>query len=73
MKARDVSEILRQFDNLPDSALVPQKVSALLLGESPRSLRRKKPMPSFPINGAMRGHTVGHIRRELAKRVSGDA
>jgi len=47
MRPRDVSEILRHFDQLPDGAFVPQKVTALLIGESARSLRRKNPIPQY--------------------------
>jgi hypothetical protein len=72
MRPRDVSEILRHFDQLPDWAIVPQKVTALLSGESARSLRRKKPIPSFPINGCLKGNRVGDIRKWCAKaRVGG--
>src|SRR5215831_13825603 len=63
MRPRDVTEILRHFDQLPDWAVVPQKVTALLIGESARSLRRKKPIPSFPINRSLKGNRVGDIRK----------
>jgi hypothetical protein len=65
MRPRDVSDILRYFDQLPDQAVVPQKVTALLIGESARSLRRKKPIPTYPINGSLRGNKVGDVRRLL--------
>jgi hypothetical protein len=68
MRPRDVSEILRHFDELPDWARVPQRVTALLIGESARSLRRKKPLPTYPINGKLRGHAVGDIRRLRRER-----
>jgi hypothetical protein len=68
MKSRDISPILRHFNELPDCAIVPQKVSCLILGVSGRSFRRKKPMPLYAINGLMRGNKVGDLRRELAKR-----
>jgi hypothetical protein len=50
MKARDLTHILKYFDVLPEEARVPQRVTSLLTGESLRSLRRKKPIPSYPIN-----------------------
>ena len=65
MRPRDVSEILRHFDQLPDWAIVPRKVTALLTGESARSLRRKKPIPSFPINGSLKGKLRDSCRQTL--------
>jgi hypothetical protein len=71
MRPRDVSDILRHFDQLPDWAIVPQKVTALLIGESARSLRRKKPIPTFPINGSLKGNRVGDIRKLVRKSEAG--
>jgi hypothetical protein len=65
MRPRDVSRILEHFPYLPDDAIVPQKVSALLTGESERSWRRKKPLPTVPINGKMKGNRVGDVRALL--------
>jgi hypothetical protein len=73
MRPRDVSDILRHFDHLPDWAIVPQKVTALLTGESARSLRRKKPIPSFPINGSLKGNRVGDIRKLVRESEGGRA
>ena len=73
MRPRDVSEILRHFDQLPDGAIVPQKVTALLIGESARSLRRKKPIPQYQINGSLKGNRVGDIRGILQKLLHGEA
>jgi len=72
MRPRDVSEILRHFDQLPDWAVVPQKVTALLIGESARSLRRKKLIPAFPINGSLKGNRVGDIRKLLRESGAGE-
>jgi hypothetical protein len=68
MRARDLTEILNYFDQLPDSARVPLRVTALLIGESLRSLRRKKPLPTYPINGKMIGNQVGEIRQLMRER-----
>jgi hypothetical protein len=67
---RDVTEILRNFDILPDSAVIPRRAVALLLGLSTRSLRRNQPFPNIAITPRVIGHRVGDIRAELAKHQS---
>jgi hypothetical protein len=71
MKARDLTHILKYFDVLPEEARVPQRVTSLLTGESLRSLRRKKPIPSYPINEKMTGHRVGDVRKLLRRAGDG--
>jgi hypothetical protein len=66
MKARDVSEILAVFDKLPDSAVVPRKVTALVTGKSERAVRRNPPVPDRKITGYRVGHNVGDLRRYLS-------
>ena len=68
MKARDLTPIFKYFDDLPDGAVVPQRVTSLMTGESPRSLRRKKLLPTFPINEKTKGNRVGDIRELMRKR-----
>jgi len=65
MKARDVSEILRLFPELPDAAIVPRKVTALLTGMSLRTIRRNPPVPDREITPDLIGHRVGDLRRFL--------
>jgi hypothetical protein len=69
-KARDVSEILRNFDSLPGSAVIPRRVAALLLGVSARTMRRNPPFPSVAITQNLVGHRVADIRAQLAKNES---
>jgi hypothetical protein len=66
MKARDVTEILQKFEDLPDAAVVPRKVTALLTGMSIRTIRRNPPVPDRRITDDLIGHRVGDLRRWLA-------
>jgi hypothetical protein len=62
MKALDPFEIIKNFDKLPDDAIVPRKVTALLLGMSERTVRRGLPIPQRQITERILGHRVGDIR-----------
>jgi hypothetical protein len=62
MKPRDPFEILKYFDRLPDDALVPRKVTAIILGMSERTVRRGLPIPERRITERVLGHRVGDIR-----------
>lgn len=69
MRPRDISEILRHFDELPDSAVVPCRVASLMTGMAPRTLRRQ-PIPTVPITDSLNGKRVGDIRGLLRERMA---
>ena len=58
------ADVLKNFDNLPDDALVPPKVTALLLGGiSTRTLRRSPPIPKVKVTAQRGAYRVGDIRK----------
>lgn len=60
--ARDPSTIVAHFDRLPDDALVPPPVAAILLNCTDRHLRRDPPIPRRRISERVVGFRVGDIR-----------
>jgi hypothetical protein len=60
MPSDDISEILRRFDELPDDAVVPTEVTAILHGVSKRTVRRT--YPSVQLSPNRKGQRVGTLR-----------
>jgi hypothetical protein len=60
--AREMFEILKRFDELPDDALVPPRVAAVVLGVSERTVRRHPPAPFVQVSPQCRNLRVGNIR-----------
>jgi hypothetical protein len=58
-------KILRDFDKLPDSAVVPTKVAALHDHVSERTVRRNYPL--IRLTERRYGVTVGYLRHRKAK------
>jgi hypothetical protein len=58
----DTMEILKRFDELPDDALVPGKITAIVFGVSERTLRRDPPIPRIHVSAQCRNYRVGDIR-----------
>ena len=56
----DIAEILKQFDELPDCAVVRSAVTAAVLGLSERTVRRC--FPSVQLTPNRKGQRVGDIR-----------
>jgi hypothetical protein len=56
----DIAEILRRFDQLPDDAVVPTEVTAILHGVSERTVRRM--YPSVQLSPGRKGQRVGTLR-----------
>jgi len=54
------AEILARFDQLPDDAIIPTEVTALIHGVSPRTLRRT--YPSVKLSPNRKGQRVGTLR-----------
>ena len=57
---KDIAEILRRFDQLPDDAVIPTAVTAAIHGVSPRTVRRR--YPSVQLSPNRKGQRVGTIR-----------
>jgi hypothetical protein len=62
MKPNDkyIAEVLRQFDSLPDDAVVPTRVTAAVHGISERTVRRRYPAVQLTLN--RKGYRVGTLR-----------
>jgi len=56
----DIAEIVRRFDQLPDDAVVPTRVTAAVHGVSPRTVRRI--YPSVQLSPNRKGQRVGTLR-----------
>jgi hypothetical protein len=62
MKARDLQEIVRRVDDLPDDAILPDPASAIVLGISLTTLKRLNPVPRIRISERVSGRRLGDIR-----------
>jgi hypothetical protein len=63
VKARQkIDEIVAKFDQLSDDAIVPDEVSAKVLGTSPWTLRRNRLLTYRRISERFKGHRVGDVR-----------
>ena len=56
-------EILERFDALPNDAIVPTKITAIILGLSEKSVRYHPNLPRVQISRARYGQRVGDIRK----------
>jgi hypothetical protein len=56
----DIAEILRRFDQLPDDAIVPSRVTAIVHSVSTRTVRRT--YPSVQLSPNRKGQRVGTLR-----------
>jgi hypothetical protein len=63
MKRPTALELIRDFDSLPDDAIVSDVVARLVLNESERSYRRDRPVPRIEVGPQRGGARVGDIRR----------
>jgi hypothetical protein len=55
-------ERIKHFDTLPDDAVVSPKITAILLDESERTLRRHPPIQRIQLSARRVGFRVGNIR-----------
>jgi hypothetical protein len=55
-------ELIRNFDLLPDDAVVPDKVARIVLNESERSFRRNSTLRKVQLGPQRNGRRVGDIR-----------
>ena len=61
--ANDLHEALARFDSMPDDAILPTRVTAIILGVSERTIRYHANLPRVQISRARYGQRVGDIRK----------
>jgi hypothetical protein len=64
--SRDFSksfEILKNWDNLPDDAVISTKITALVLGCAERTVRYHPKLKRIEISRGRYGFRVGNVRR----------
>ena len=59
----DLHEILRRFDALPDDAILPSRVTGIILGVSERIIRYHPNLPRVQISRGRYGQRVGDVRK----------
>jgi hypothetical protein len=55
--------ILQRFDALPDDAILPSKITGIILGMSERTIRYHPHLPRVQIARGRYGQRVGDIRK----------
>jgi hypothetical protein len=58
-------EKLAEYDSLPNDALVPDAVAAVILAISIWTLRRENPVPARQISERRQGRRVGDLRAKV--------
>jgi hypothetical protein len=61
--ANDLHEALARFNVLPDDAVLPSQVTAIILGVSERTIRYHPNLPRVQIWRGRYGQRVGDIRK----------
>ena len=56
-------EILQRFDSLPDDAILPTKITGIVLGLSERTVRYHPHLPRKQIARGRYGQRVGDVRK----------
>jgi hypothetical protein len=56
-------ELIKNWDSLPDDAIVPDKVARIILNESERSFRRNSKLRKVSLGPQRNGRRVGDIRK----------
>ena len=71
----DTLKAASQFDLLPEDAVVPAKVAAVILGDmlSERTLRREPPIPHRQISQKFFGFRVGDLRALIRGEIQPNA
>ena len=59
----ELHEALERFSSLPDDAILPSRVSGIILGMSERTIRYHPNLPRVQISRARYGQRVGDIRK----------
>jgi hypothetical protein len=66
-------ERIKNFDALPEDAVVSPKITAILLDESERTLRRHSPIKRIQLSERRTGYRVGDIRAFVRGRAAATA
>jgi hypothetical protein len=61
--ASEVRKALERFDILPDDAVLPTKITAIILGVSERTVRYHPSLPRKSVSRGRYGQRVGDIRK----------
>jgi hypothetical protein len=59
----DLNEALERFNSLPDDAILPSRVTGIILGVSERTIRYHPYLPRVQISRGRYGQRVGDIRK----------
>jgi hypothetical protein len=68
--ARDPFDVVKQFDKLPNDAIISPRPAAIILNTTDRQLRRKPPIPRRQISQRNVGFRVGDIRALIRNATS---
>jgi hypothetical protein len=71
--ASDLHEALARFNVLPDDAVLPSQVTAIILGVSERTVRYHPHLPRHQISRGRYGQRVGDIRKLCREGMPGEA
>ena len=71
--ANDLHEALARFNVLPDDAVLPSQVTAIILGVSERTIRYHPNLPRVQISRGRYGQRVGDIRKLCREGISQEA
>jgi hypothetical protein len=67
----ELHEVLQRFDALPDDAILPSRVTGIILGVSERTVRYHPQLPRVQVSAGRYGQRVGDIRKLVRKGMSG--
>jgi hypothetical protein len=59
----DLHEALERFNSLPDDAILPSRITGIILGVSERTIRYHPCLPRVQISRGRYGQRVGDIRK----------
>ena len=59
----ELHQILQRFDSLPDDAVVPSKITGIILGLSERTIRYHERLPRIQISRGRYGQRAADIRK----------
>jgi hypothetical protein len=59
----DLHEALERFNSLPDDAILPSRITGIILGVSERTIRYHPYLPRVQISRGRYGQRVGDIRK----------
>jgi hypothetical protein len=61
--ANELHEVLQRFNALPDDAVLPSRVTGIILGVSERTIRYHPNLPRVQVSRGRYGQRVGDIRK----------